>query len=67
MKRANKLLRNVPSLRPLADDELSAVSGAKGEPTVSEIVVTKRTDTASPSLFKACCTGRHFDAATLVL
>ena len=65
MKRM-KLLRNALPLRPLADDALTAVCGA-GAPSVSEIVVTKTTDTASPKLLSSCCSGRHFDSATLVL
>ena len=67
MKRTKrtKLLRTALPLRPLADDELSAVSGAA--PSVSEIVVSKPTDTASPKLFSSCCNGRHYDSATLVL
>src|SRR5690606_23900028 len=29
--------------------------------------VTKRTDKASPILFQACCSGKHFDKATLTI
>jgi hypothetical protein len=75
MKRANELPRNVPALRPLADDELSAVSGA-GAPSVSEIVVTKSSDVSSTPLLVAekpasslslrCCSGQHIKEAVLI-
>jgi type VI protein secretion system component Hcp len=75
MKPTRKLVRNVPALRPLADEELSAVSGAGA--SLSDLHVTKYVDKASPilgvaersasSLSKACCSGKHYDSATLVL
>jgi type VI protein secretion system component Hcp len=75
MKPTRKLVRDVPALRPLADEELSAVSGAGA--SMSDISVTKILDKASPilnaversesSLSKACCSGKHYDSATLEL
>jgi type VI protein secretion system component Hcp len=64
MKRT-KLLRNAPALQPLADDELNAVSG--GRASVSDLSITKCVDRASSKLFNACCSGRHYDSAPLVL
>jgi type VI secretion system secreted protein Hcp len=37
----------------------------KGE--VRDLTVTKYVDSATPNLMQACCTGEHFDKATLTL
>lgn len=41
--------------------------GGAGKATFKEFNVTKKTDTASTDLFKACCSGSHFDDVYLVL
>ena len=43
--------------------------GAPGtsKPMVRDMHFTKRVDIASPNLFIACCTGRHFAKATLTV
>ena len=45
----------------------SGGGGGSGRVEVSRFNVTKKTDKASPLLFQACCSGRHFPKATLVL
>lgn len=39
--------------------------GGKGKVSVQDISVTKNVDKASPLLIKMCCTGEHFETATL--
>ncbi|MBO0699403.1 MAG: type VI secretion system tube protein Hcp [Zavarzinella sp.] len=41
------------------------VFNTAGRPSKSDIVISKKTDAASPSLFLACATGQHFQNATL--
>lgn len=38
-----------------------------GRVSVSSFNVMKKTEKASPTLFQACCTGRHFPTAELVM
>jgi type VI secretion system secreted protein Hcp len=40
---------------------------ASSAPSVSEIVITKQTDSASPLLMRACANGAHFPTATLFM
>jgi type VI secretion system secreted protein Hcp len=41
--------------------------GAAGKATFKELSITKKTDTASTGLFKALCTGQHFDDLVIEL
>ena len=41
--------------------------GGSGKVNVQDLSITKRVDNASPNLIKFCCTGKHFDAATLTV
>src|SRR6266852_5605448 len=41
--------------------------GGAGKVNVSDINVTHHVDAASPNLVMACCTGEHFDKATLTM
>jgi type VI secretion system secreted protein Hcp len=41
--------------------------GGSGKAEVSSFQVTKRTDASSPQLFQACCGGKHFPKAKVVL
>jgi type VI secretion system secreted protein Hcp len=41
--------------------------GGAGKVNVSDLVVTKMTDAASPNLVKAICTGKHIEEAVLTL
>jgi type VI secretion system secreted protein Hcp len=41
--------------------------GGAGKVAVQDVVVTKRTDRASPDLYLACCNGRHIPEATLIV
>src|ERR1700739_792594 len=46
----------------------SAAGGmGAGKVSLSSFNVMKKTDNASPTLFKACCTGTHYPTATVVL
>ncbi|MBV8551425.1 MAG: type VI secretion system tube protein Hcp [Acidobacteriaceae bacterium] len=38
-----------------------------GKVSLSSFNIMKRTDNASPTLFKACCTGTHYPSASVVL
>jgi type VI secretion system secreted protein Hcp len=38
-----------------------------GKVSISSFSIMKKTDNASPSLFKSCCMGSFYDAATVVL
>jgi len=38
-----------------------------GKVSLSSFNVMKKTDNASPSLFTSCCTGGHYDTATVIL
>ena len=40
---------------------------ASGRVSISSFNVMKKTDVASPKLFKACCTGDHYDLMTVTL
>ena len=42
-------------------------SGGKSKLSIHDIVITKRVDTASPKLFRACATGKHIPEATIIL
>ncbi len=55
--RAQGPVGELPPDQELSDEQLDAVSGGSGTPTVSEIVVTKQTDGASASLFRAADVG----------
>jgi type VI secretion system secreted protein Hcp len=41
--------------------------GGGGKVNVADINITHSVDAASPNLLIACCTGQHFDAATLTM
>jgi type VI secretion system secreted protein Hcp len=41
--------------------------GGAGKANVSDISITKWVDSASPTLFLNCCTGKHFPQATLTV
>lgn len=41
--------------------------GGASKANVSDISITKYVDSASPTLFVDCCTGKHFKEATLTL
>jgi len=58
-------LRTAPAPRAIADEELGAVSG--GGASFSSLTVSKQVDQASPSLLRACCSGRHIDEVKLAL
>lgn len=51
----------------LVHPQTATGSGAARRVSVQEIQITKRVDKASPKLFQACATGKHFPKATLVL
>lgn len=43
-------------------------SGAgTGKTSLHELVITKKVDTASPKLFRACANGQHFPVGTIIL
>ncbi|MFZ0040262.1 MAG: type VI secretion system tube protein Hcp [Solirubrobacteraceae bacterium] len=44
-----------------------ATAAGGGKVTVHDITITKQVDKASPSLFQACATGKHFPKVTLSL
>jgi type VI secretion system secreted protein Hcp len=44
-----------------------AGTGSAARTRVSDLQIMKRTDKASPSLFKACATGKHIPTATLTV
>ena len=44
-----------------------ARGGGTGKVSIDCMSVTKFADRSSPNLIKACCTGRHFSKATVVL
>ena len=54
-----------------ASNPVTIGSGAQGmgagKVSLSSFNVMKKTDNASPTLFKACCTGTHYPQATVVL
>ncbi len=64
--KAKNLLRNTPALKTIGDDELSSVSGG-ARASFSDLSILKVIDKASPSLFKACCSGSHFPTAMLTV
>lgn len=41
--------------------------GGSGKVNVDSISLTKLVDRATPNLIKACCTGRHFEKASLIV
>ncbi|WP_342113474.1 Hcp family type VI secretion system effector [Pseudoduganella sp. OTU4001] len=41
--------------------------GGAGKASVNDLSLTKYVDKASPNLLGACCSGKHFDQATLVV
>jgi len=45
----------------------SSGGASAGKVSISSFNVMKKTDKAFPKLFKTCCTGGHFDKATVVL
>lgn len=45
----------------------AAAGGGAGKVSISSFNIMKKTDNASPNLFKACCQGDHFDKATVTL
>lgn len=44
----------------------SGGGGGSGKVALQDFNFVKKTDKASPNLFKACCTGEHIKSATLV-
>lgn len=44
----------------------SGGGGGTGKVALQDFSFVKKTDKASPNLFKACCTGEHYKTATLV-
>lgn len=54
-----------------ASNPTSVGSGGKGmaagRVSISSFNIMKKTDSASPTLFQKCCSGKHFDTATVVL
>jgi type VI secretion system secreted protein Hcp len=42
-----------------------ASGGGAGKVNVHDLTITHYVDAATPNLIKACCTGEHFDKATL--
>jgi len=44
-----------------------ATGGGTGKVSVQDIHVSKKVDKASPILMKHCCSGQHFDKATLFI
>ena len=68
MARRKMLSRSaLPLPLTLADDVLGVVCGGTGRADFSSLSIVKVVDKASPKLFSACATGRHFDEAKLVL
>jgi len=65
MKSKNESSRSTASLAPLGDEALSAVSG--GRATFTDLVIVKKTDKSSPTLFRKCATGTHLDEVTLTV
>lgn len=45
----------------------SGGGAGQGKVSLTPIRFVKKTDKASPSLFQACCTGKHFATGTVVL
>jgi len=45
----------------------SGGGGGAGKVSLKPITITKRTDAASPVMFQACCTGKHFPTAKITL
>jgi type VI secretion system secreted protein Hcp len=45
----------------------TAQGGGAGKVNVQDLTFTHNVDAASPNLVKACCTGEHFDTATLTM
>jgi len=45
----------------------TAQGGGAGKVNVQDLSFTHYVDSASPNLIKACCTGEHFDSATLTM
>jgi type VI secretion system secreted protein Hcp len=41
--------------------------GGAGKASINDLSLTKFVDKASPNLLGACCSGKHFDQATLVV
>lgn len=41
--------------------------GGAGKVNVQDMAITHYVDTASPNIIKACCSGKHFEEATLTL
>jgi type VI protein secretion system component Hcp len=67
MNRKNRLPRVAALPVTLGDDELGVVCGGTGRADFSSLTVMKVVDKASPKLYGACCTGRHYDEAKLVV
>jgi type VI secretion system secreted protein Hcp len=44
-----------------------ASGGGAGKVNVQDLTFTHYVDSATPNLVKACCTGEHFDTATLTM
>ncbi len=45
----------------------SGGGAGSGKAQLSRFVISKKTDAASPALFQACCTGKHFPGAKITL
>lgn len=41
--------------------------GGAGKASINDLSITKFVDKASPNLLGACCSGKHFDQATLIV
>ena len=44
-----------------------ARGGGAGKVSVQDITITKRVDKCTPTIIKACCSGKHFDEAKLTV
>jgi type VI secretion system secreted protein Hcp len=45
----------------------TGTGGGAGKADVSDLQISHKLDAASPNLIVACCTGEHFDTATLTM
>jgi type VI secretion system secreted protein Hcp len=45
----------------------AGTGGGAGKVNVQDLSFTHNVDASSPNLIKACCTGKHFDSATLTM
>ncbi len=45
--------------------DMHVATGGSGKVTVEDVTIVKKVDKASPILMTYCCSGKHFDKATL--